>query len=198
MARRARKNPSPRRASLVTPLPQGERGNRICVAQIGAAHGIRGEVRLWSYTEDPAAIANYGVLESEDGRLQFEIEDLRPAKGFFVARLAGVTDRDAAERLTNLKLYIPRERLPLIEDDDTFYHADLVGLAAVGMDGEALGVVTAIHRYATTDVIAITPTSGGDVLLVPFTHESVPTIDIAGGRIVVVPLEEQEGDDNSN
>jgi 16S rRNA processing protein RimM len=191
VARRAGKKPS-QRAPLATPPPPEQRGDRICVAQIGAAHGIRGEVRLWSYTEDPAAIATYGALESEDGRLQFEIEDLRPAKGFFVARLAGVTDRNAAERLTNIKLYIPRDRLPLIEDDDTFYHADLVGLAAVGPEGDTLGVVTAIHRYATTDVIEITPRSGGDALLVPFTHESVPTIDIAGGRIVVVPLEETE------
>ena len=93
--------------------------DRICVAQIGAAHGIRGEVRLWSFTEDPLAVADYGPLESEDGTRRFEIEALRPAKDHFVARLAGVADRDAAEKLTNIELYVPRDRLPPIEDDES-------------------------------------------------------------------------------
>src|ERR1700674_5556956 len=139
-----------------TSLPQGERGNMICVAQIGAAHGIRGEVRLWSFTQDPAAVASYGALESEDGTQHFEIEKLRPAKGFFVAQLKGVKDRNAAERLTNIKLYVPRDRLPPTGDADTFYHADLVGLSAVTTDGEALGKVSAIHRYGAGDLIEIT------------------------------------------
>jgi 16S rRNA processing protein RimM len=164
--------------------------DRICVGQIGAAHGIRGEVRLRSFTEDPAAVGAYGVLESEDGRRHFEIESLRPAKGFFVARLKGVTDRNAAERLTNLKLYIPRERLPPTEGRDTFYHADLVGLSAVSPEGFALGTVTAIQQFGAGDLVEITPPGGGETLLVPFDHDSVPTIDIAGGRIVVVlPIE---------
>ncbi len=151
-------------------------------------------MRLWSFTEVPEAVASYGVLETEDGG-QFEIEEMRPAKGFFVAQFKGVTDRNAAERLTNLKLYIPRDRLPPTNDPDTFYHADLVGLAAVSANGDALGTVSAIHRYGATDVIEIIPAGGGDTVLVPFTHETVPTIDIAGGRIVVVPLLEQEDGD---
>ena len=161
--------------------------DRICVAQIGAAHGIRGEVRLRSFTEDPAAVASYGVLESDDGSQHFEIEELRAAKGFFVARLKGVTDRNAAERLTNLKLYIPRERLPPTEDRDTFYHADLIGLAAVSDTGAALGTVKAIHNFGAGDVIEIAPDGGGEPLIVPFTDAAVPVIDIAGGRIVVAP-----------
>jgi 16S rRNA processing protein RimM len=165
---------------------------RICVAQIGAAHGIRGEVRLRSFTEDPAAVASYGALESEDGRQRFEIEALRPAKGNFVAQLKGVKDRNAAEKLTNLKLYVPRGRLPPTEDADTFYHADLVGLAAVTLEGAALGTVTAIHRYGAGDLVEITPPDGSATMLVPFSHEAVPTIDIPGGRIVVVPPIETE------
>ena len=161
--------------------------DRICVAQIGAAHGIRGEVRLRSFTEDPAAITAYGPLESEDGTRRFTIEALRPAKDHFVARLVGVADRDAAEKLTNLKLYVPRDRLPPVEDDGTFYHADLVGLAAVTPDGAALGTVSAIHRFGASDIVEITPSEGGETLLVPFSHDAVPTIDIAGGRIIVVP-----------
>jgi len=162
--------------------------DRICVAQIGAAHGLRGEVRLRSFTEDPAAVTGYGPLESEDGTRRFEIEALRPAKDHFVARLAGVADRDAAEKLTNIKLYVPRDRLPPVEDDGTFYHADLVGLAAVTPDGAALGTVTAILNFGAGDLVEIKPTGGGEPLMVPFTDATVPEIDIAAGRMVVVPM----------
>jgi len=103
-----------------------------------------------------------------------------------VARLAGVSDRNAAEALTNLKLYVLRDRLPPAEDGE-FYHADLVGLAAVTPDGEALGTVTAVHNFGAGDVIEIKP-EGGEALLVPFTDAAVPEIDIAAGRMVVVPL----------
>jgi len=166
--------------------------DRICVAQIGAAHGIRGEVRLRSFTEDPMAITAYGPLESEDGKQRFEIEALRPAKDHFVARLTGVPNRDAAEKLTNIKLYVSRDRLPAIEDDGTFYHADLIGLSAVTPDGTALGTVTAIHNFVAGDLVEIKPADGGEPLMVPFTDAAVPEIDIAAGRIVVVPLTSTE------
>ena len=104
---------------------------RIRVARIGAAHGVRGDVKLWPFTQDPMDVTSYGELETEDGAQRFTIEVLRPAKDFLVARIAGVNDRDAAEKLKNLELFVPRERLPAIEDDDTYYHADLIGLAAV-------------------------------------------------------------------
>jgi len=166
--------------------------DRICVAQIGAAHGIRGEVRLRSFTEDPAAITAYGPLESEDGTRRFEIEALRPAKDHFVARLAGVADRDAAEKLTNIKLYVSRDKLPPIEDDGTFYHADLVGLTAVAPDGTPLGTVTAILNFGAGDLVEIKPQGGGEPLMVPFTDAAVPEIDIAARRMVVVPLSTTE------
>ncbi len=166
--------------------------DRICVAQIGAAHGIRGEVRLRSFTQDPSAVASYGPLESEDGTRRFKIEALRPAKDHFVARLTGVDNREAAERLTNLRLYVPRERLPPIEDDETFYCADLVGIAAVTLDGAPLGTVTAVHNFGAGDLIEIAPLGGGEPLMVPFTDANVPEIDIAAGRVVVVPLAEVE------
>ena len=160
--------------------------DRICVAQIGAAHGIRGEVRLRSFTEDPMAITSYGPLESEDGTRRFEIEALRPSKDLFVARLAGITDRNAAETLTNLKLYVSRDRLPPAKDGE-FYHADLVGLAAVTPDGASLGTVTAVNNFGAGDVIEIKPESG-ETLLVPFTDVTVPEIDLATRRMVVVPM----------
>ncbi|MEX2035977.1 MAG: ribosome maturation factor RimM [Xanthobacteraceae bacterium] len=161
--------------------------DRICVAQIGAAHGIRGEVRLRSFTEEPMAVTTYGPLESEDGTQRFEIEALRPAKDHFVARLAGVNDRDAAEQLTGLKLYVSRERLPPVDDEETYYHADLVGLAAVTPDGAPLGTVTAIHNFGAGDLVEIRPLSGDETLMLPFTDLVVPEIDLAAGRMVVVP-----------
>jgi 16S rRNA processing protein RimM len=158
---------------------------RICVAQIGAPHGVRGEVKLWSFTADPLAVKDYGALESEDGATRFEIEAVRPAKDHLVARLSGVQDRDAAGRLTNLKLFVPRERLPEPETGDEFYHADLIGLAAVDAEGHALGSVVAVHNFGAGDLIEIAPARGGSTVMLPFTDAAVPTVDIAGGRIVV-------------
>jgi len=166
--------------------------NRICVARIGAAHGVRGEVKLWSFTEDPAAVAHYGPLETQDGTRCFEIEALRAAKDHFVARLAGVSDRDAAEKLRNIELYIPRARLPKIEETDTFYHADLVGLDAVTPAGARVGIVHALHNFGAGDIIEIAPAGGGDPLMLPFNETTVPKIDVAARQIVVMPPAETE------
>jgi len=162
------------------------RSDRVRVARIGAAHGVRGEVRLWSFTEDPLAIAEYAPLETQDGKRQFEIENLRPAKDFLVARLKGVTDRNAAEALRNVELFVPRERLPDIDEDDTWYYADLVGLSAAAPDGAAIGTVLAVHNFGGGDIIEIQPAVGGKTLLLPFTQAVVPEIDVKGGRIVIV------------
>jgi 16S rRNA processing protein RimM len=165
---------------------------RICVARIGAAHGVRGEVKLWSFTEDPAAVAHYGPLETQDGSRCFEIEALRAAKDHFVARIAGVNDRDAAEKLRNIELYIPRARLPKIEEADTFYHADLVGLDAITPDGARVGTVHALHNFGAGDIIEIAPAEGGDPLMLPFNETTVPKIDVAARQVVVVPPVETE------
>jgi len=162
---------------------------RICVAQIGGAHGIRGEVKLKSFTADPLAVKDYGVLESEDGAASFAIEALRPAKGYLVARLRGVRDRNAAEQLTNLRLFVPRERLPPPASDE-FYHADLIGLAAVTAEGTEVGTVVAVHNFGAGDILELRPPAGGATIMLPFTDAFVPRIDIAGGRIVVEPPEE--------
>jgi 16S rRNA processing protein RimM len=161
---------------------------RVCLGQIGAAHGLRGEVRLRSFTADPAAIANYGPLETEDGRV-FEIANLRPAKDHFVATLSGIADRDAAERLANTKLYVPRERLPEPAEPDEFYHADLVGLSVVDRAGKHLGAVVAVHNFGAGDLIEVRPDAGGKTELLPFDAATVPEVDIAAGRLVVdVPV----------
>src|SRR6185437_1508075 len=111
-------------------------------------------------------IADYGPLETEDGRV-LEIEALRPAKDHFVARLSGICDRDAASALTNIKLYVPRARLPQTQDPDEFYHADLIGLAAVDPAGQTLGTVVAIYNFGAGDLIEVRPSRGGATELVP-------------------------------
>ena len=161
-------------------------GTRICLGQIGAAHGVRGEVRLRSFTADPLAIANYGPLEAEDGRV-FAIESLRPAKDYFVATLSGIADRNAAERLANTKLYVPRERLPEPDAAEEFYHADLIGLCVVDRAGRPLGSVVAVHNFGAGDLIEVRPDAGGKTELVPFDVINVPTVDLAMRRIVVNP-----------
>jgi len=165
---------------------------RIRVARIGAAHGVRGEVKLWSFTEDPLAVADYGPLQTEDGAQVFEIESLRPGKDFLVARLKGVNDRSAAEKLTNIDLFVPRQRLPAIEEADTFYYADLVGLSAVTADGKTLGTVNAVHNFGAGDIIEIAPEGGGQTLMLPFTDDVVPEVDMKGKRIIVVPSLQSE------
>ena len=157
---------------------------RVCVARLGAAHGVRGEVKLWSFTADPVAVATYGPFETADGRV-VEIEALRPAKDFFVARLKGIADRDAAERLRNVELFVPRERLPAPQDSDEFYHADLIGLAVVDASGAALGSVVALHNFGAGDIIEVRRVEGRETVMLPFTHAAVPEIDMAAGRIVV-------------
>ena len=159
---------------------------RVMIALIGAAHGVRGEVRLKAFTEDPLSVTRYGALETEDGARHFEIETARPAKDMLVVRLKGITDRNAAERLTNLRLYVARDRLPQPTEDE-FYHADLVGLAAVTSDGSAFGTVKAVHNFGAGDLLEIEPVGGGVTLMLPFTETTVPAVDIAGGRIVVEP-----------
>jgi len=166
-------------------------GARICLGQIGAAHGVRGEVRLRSFTADPEAIGRYGPLETEDGRI-VHIESLRHASDHFVARLAGVDDRTAAEQLTNAKLYVLRERLPKPDQPDEFYHADLIGLAVVDRSQEKLGTVVAVHNFGAGDLIEVRPTSGGKTRLLSFDEATVPLVDLAAGRLVVVEPEVED------
>jgi 16S rRNA processing protein RimM len=158
--------------------------DRVCVARIGAAHGTRGEVKLWPFTAAPAAVGDYGPLETADRSRSFEIEALRPAKDFFVARLKGVTDRTTAERLRNTDLYVSRTRLPA-PDPDEFYHADLIGLYAEDTAGKALGTVVAVHNFGAGDLLEIALAGGGETVMLPFTAAIVPVIEIARGRIVV-------------
>ncbi|MBR1162433.1 ribosome maturation factor RimM [Bradyrhizobium elkanii] len=171
----------------------------VCVARIGAAHGVRGAVRLWTFTEDPLAVKDYGPLMTKDGARQFEVTHVREAKDHLVVTLKGVASRDDAERLNGLELYVPRDRLP-DTDDGEYYHTDLIGLAAVTTTDQPLGKVIAIHNFGAGDIIEIAPPQGATMLL-PFTNAVVPTVDLDGGRVVIdLPKEidgEIDGDDPS-
>jgi 16S rRNA processing protein RimM len=166
---------------------------QICVARIGAAHGVRGAVKLWTFTEDPLAVKAYGPLLTKDGARQFEVTHTREAKGHLVATLKGVATREEAERLNGLELYVAREKLPAT-DEDEYYHADLIGLDAVTSANEPLGRVIAIHNFGAGDIIEIAPPSGATMLL-PFTNAVVPTVDLAGERVVIELPAEIEGDE---
>jgi 16S rRNA processing protein RimM len=161
---------------------------RICVAQIGGAHGLRGEVKLKSFTADPMAVTDYGPLTTEDGSATFEIEAVRAAKDHLIARFRGVGDRDTAERLANVRLFVARERLPPLAADE-FYHADLIGLTAVTADGSEIGTVVAVHDFGAGDIVEVLPAGGGTSMMLPFTAAFVPSVDLANRRIVVAPLE---------
>src|SRR6478609_2905809 len=165
----------------------------VCVARIGAAHGVRGAVKLWTFTEDPFAVRSYGLLSSKDGKRQFEVATARAAKDHLVATFKGVTTRDEAERLNGIELYVARDKLPAT-DEGEYYHTDLIGLAAVTTDGDALGRVLAIHNFGAGDIIEIAPPTGTTMLL-PFTNAVVPEVDIKGGRVVIDLPQEIEGED---
>src|SRR5258708_1304038 len=166
---------------------------QICIARIGAAHGVSGAVKLWTFTEDPLAVKTYGPLVTKDGARQFEVTDAREAKGHLVATLKGIATREDAERLNGLELYIAREQLPAT-DEDEYYHADLIGLAAVTPANEPLGRVIPIHNFGAGDIIEIAPAHGATILLA-VTNAVVPAVDLEGGRVVIELPAEIEGDD---
>ena len=167
-----------------------EASNRILLARIGAPHGVKGAVRVKTFTGDPMAIGDYGPLSAEDGRA-FSIAEIRPDKAGVVARFKGVADRSAAEALNGVELYVDRSVLPAPEDEDEFYPADLIGLAVQKPDGTALGTVASIQDHGAGEFLEIAP-PGGQSVLIPFTKAAVPEIDIAAGRVVVDPPPEIE------
>ena len=164
----------------------------VCIARIGAAHGINGAVRLWTFTSDPLAVKDYGPLLTADGGRSFELTTLRQARGFLVVNVKGVTTREAAESLNGTELHVARERLPPAGTQE-YYHTDLIGLAAVTLHNEPIGQVIAVHNYGAGDILEIAPRQG-PTLLLPFTDQVVPEVDLASGRVVIDPPREIEGE----
>jgi len=157
----------------------------ILMGRIAAAHGLKGLVKLQSFTGEPGAIGRYGPLLDATGQRRFEVTVQNLVKGGVVARIAGIADRTAAEKLRGIELYLPREALPPAAEGE-YYHADLVGLSVVLSDGTAFGVVRAVENFGAGDLLTIDRPGKGSVSL-PFTDRVVPAVDLAAGRIVVDP-----------
>jgi 16S rRNA processing protein RimM len=158
---------------------------RVCLGVITGAQGVRGAVRVKSFTADPADVASYGPVEDETGERRFDLRLVGSAKGVLIAKLNGVDDRDRAETLRGLRLYLPRAALPLPGEDE-YYHADLIGLDAALADGTPVGRVRAVHDFGAGDTLEIDRPEGPPVM-VPFTRAVVPVVDIAAGRLVLDP-----------
>jgi 16S rRNA processing protein RimM len=160
----------------------------------GAPHGVRGELRVKSYTQDPKAIGAYGDLTDKTGANTFKLAALRPLKDdMLVVRLAGIDRREDAERLTGAELFARRAQLPPPSDDE-FYHDDLIGLEARTREGDELGRVVALRNFGAGDILEIAPAAGGETLLLPFTKTVAVEVDFDKGRIVIAPPNEIDGE----
>jgi len=160
--------------------------DRVLLGVVAAPHGVRGLVRIKSFTDDPMALANYGPLSDEAGKKTYRVETLSAARGAVLARIEGVADRTAAEALRGLRLYVERARLPATGDGE-WYEADLVGLTAVGRDGRDWGKIVAFHDFGAGLTMEVSGGASSDSVMLPFTDEAVPEIDIEGGKVVVDP-----------
>jgi 16S rRNA processing protein RimM len=163
----------------------------ILVARVAGAFGVKGEVRLASYTADPMALFGYRELMREDGSPGLTLTSARPHKHGLVVRAREIATREEAEALRGLRLYISRAALPEPEDEDEFYLVDLIGLDVVTPQGEPLGVVRAVQDFGAGDLLEVQPPQGASWWL-PFTREAVPEVSLAARRIVVVRAPETE------
>ncbi|HEY5106317.1 MAG TPA: ribosome maturation factor RimM [Caulobacteraceae bacterium] len=164
----------------------------ILVGQVAGAFGVRGEVRITAWTDDPMSLTAYGPLLREDGGVALSLSGARAVKGALIARAAQVESREAAQVLRGLRLYVRRDSLPEPEDD-TFYLADLIGLAAVSPAGDSLGRVRSVSDFGAGDLLEIEPADGAPSWWAPFTRSAVPEVRIADGQVIVVrPAEVEE------
>ncbi len=161
--------------------------DRVLLGVVAAPHGVRGLVRIRSFTENPMAVAGYGPLSDETGKKRFKVEALSASRGAVLARIEGVDDRNAAEAMRGTKLYVERGVLPEASEKE-WYEADLIGLAAVGRDGRDWGKVLAFNDFGAGLTMEV---SGGSAskqsVMVTFNDEAVPEIDVEGGKVVVDP-----------
>lgn len=163
----------------------------IQVGRVAGAFGVRGEVRITSFTAEPLALVDYKTLMREDGQTALTLTSGRAAKGGVVARAVEIETREQAEALRGLKLYIPRSVLPE-PDEDEFYVTDLIGLAVRTPEGEALGVVKSVQDFGAGDLLEIAPAEGGATWYLPFTREAVPDVRLADRLVIAVRPEETE------
>ncbi|MCE5974733.1 ribosome maturation factor RimM [Sinirhodobacter sp. WL0062] len=165
--------------------------DRVCVGAIAGAFGVQGEVRLKSFCTEPEDIASYGPLYSEDGKRSFTIRLTRPVTGGLGARLSGVTTKEDADALRGATLWVDREKLPSLPDDE-FYHTDLIGLEVFDAGGAPIGRVRAVQNFGAGDILEIFAPGRRTTLMLPFTRAVVPTVDLKAGRIIADPPEDVE------
>ncbi len=161
---------------------------RVCVGAIAGAFGVSGEVRLKSFCTEPEAIADYAPLWSEDGSRTFRPKITQAIKNGLAARLDGVTSKEQADALRGIRLYADRDALPALPDDE-YYHADLIGLEVCDTGGTVLGRVRSVLNHGATDLLEIEAEGLVDTVLLPFTRDAVPTVDLSAGRIIADPPE---------
>lgn len=169
----------------------------VCLGAFAAPHGVRGLVKVKSFTEVPEDLAAYGPLSDETGQRRFEIEVLGRSGGLVLVRVQGVGDRDRAAALRGTKLFVPRDALPPPEEDEAYYHADLIGLVAVTEEGVVIGAVKAVQNHGAGDLLVIRGAEGREIDL-PFTKAAVPSLDLGAGRMTVVlpvELEPEDGEE---
>ncbi len=165
-----------------------DKASLVCVGAIAGAFGVRGEARIKPFTAEPSAIGDYGPLETEDGARRFEVRITREIKGGLAARLSGVATREAAEALRGTRLYVPRARLPELEEDE-YYHADLIGMTVVDLADNELGTVRAVQNYGAGDHLEVEVPEARWPALLPFTRDAVPHVDLAARRVIADPPE---------
>ena len=173
----------------------GKEDDWVCLGVIGRPHGVRGQVRIRPFTEDARAIAAYGPLTDRSSGREFIVSVVNVAKGMVTARIEGVIDREQAAALSGTELWVARAALPETKNEEEYYYHDLIGLAAFQQDGAALGQVVGMENYGAGDLLELR-TPEGRAVLVPFTRQCVPVVDVQGGRVVIDPppglLEEED------
>ena len=162
--------------------------DQICVGAFSGSYGVNGEIRLKSFCADPETIADYSPLTTEDGKRSFGITITRSIKGALVAKVSGITNKEEADALKGLRLFAKRDQLAVLPDDE-FYHTDLIGLTVLDTGGAVLGKVQDVQNHGASDLLEVMPTAGGNTILLPFTKEVIPTVDLTAGRIIADPPE---------
>ncbi|MEL7213071.1 MAG: ribosome maturation factor RimM [Pseudomonadota bacterium] len=158
---------------------------RICVGAIAGSYGVKGEVRLKSFCADPVAIEDYDLM-TEDGSRSFTVTLTRAIKNGFVADMTGIKSKEEADALKGTRLYATRDQLPELPDDE-YYHNDLIGLEVFDTGGTQIGTVKSVMNHGATDLLEIHGPGLKDTVLLPFTLEAVPTVDLGAGRIIADP-----------
>lgn len=168
-------------------MTEKEKSRKVVLGIAGSPHGIKGELRIKTYTEDPLAIAGYGSLEGSDGHT-YEVRTVRAAKNVVVAKLAGIDSREQAEALNGVEFSITRDMLSgTALDEEEFFHADLIGLMAVDEQGGRYGKICAIHDFGGGDMLELT-ISGRKNVMIPFSKVAVPTVDLDSGTVTIDPV----------